>query len=208
MQKTYPRAPRATYHRDVLGPALTLAAYLLGSISFGLVAASRQGVDLRNIGSGNVGATNVGRALGQGAGRTVLILDMLKGFVPVALARWAFDMPWPWITAVGVAAAVGHCFPIWHDFRGGKGAATAGGVLLGALPPIGAVTLATWAVVKKISRRASVASLSAATIAAGLTTWLYGSEWPARLAFGLWILIVARHASNIGRLLRGEEPPG
>lgn len=192
----------------MLGPALTLAAYLIGSISFGLLEASRQGVDLRHIGSGNVGATNVARALGRGTGRKVLLLDMLKGLLPVAAARWAFDLSWPWITAVGIGAVVGHCFPIWHGFRGGKGAATSGGVLLGALPPIGAVTLATWAVAKKVTRRASVASLSAATLGAGLAILGYGTQWPARLAIGLWFLIVVRHASNIGRLLRGEEPPG
>ncbi|MGD8316493.1 MAG: glycerol-3-phosphate 1-O-acyltransferase PlsY [Myxococcales bacterium] len=192
----------------MLGAALTLAAYLVGSISFGLIEASRRGVDLRAIGSGNVGATNAARALGRAAGRKVLALDLLKGLVPVALARWVFDLSWPWVTAVGVAAVVGHCFPVWHGFRGGKGAATAGGVLLGALPPIGAATLLAWAVAKKVSRRASVASLCAATLGAGLALSRYGTQWPARLAVGLWVLIVVRHASNIGRLLRGEEPPG
>jgi glycerol-3-phosphate acyltransferase PlsY len=192
----------------VLGPALTLAAYLVGSISFGLVFASRKGVDLRAIGSGNIGATNVGRALGKTTGRKVMLLDILKGFVPVVLARWVFDLSWPWITLVGIAAALGHVFPIWHGFRGGKGAATAGGVLLGALPPIGGATLITFVLVKKLSRRASVASLSAATLAAALTIALDGRQWPIQLAVGLWIIVVLRHAENIGRLLRGEEPPG
>ena len=192
----------------MLGPALALAAYLVGSISFGLILADRQGIDLRSIGSGNIGATNAGRALGKSTGRKVMLLDMLKGFVPVALARWAFDLSWPWITVVGIAAALGHIFPIWHGFRGGKGAATAGGVLLAALPPIGAATIITFVVVKKLSRRASVASLSAATLAAALTIAFDGRQWPIQLAVGLWILIVLRHADNIGRLLRGEEPPG
>jgi len=192
----------------VLGPALALAAYLVGSISFGLILADRQGVDLRSIGSGNIGATNVGRALGKSTGRKVMLLDMLKGFIPVALARWTFDLSWPWITVVGIAAALGHLFPIWHDFRGGKGAATAGGVLLAALPPVGAATLVTFVIVKKLSRRASVASLSAATLAAALAIGFDGRQWPIQLAVGLWILIVLRHADNIARLLRGEEPPG
>ena len=192
----------------MLGPALALAAYLVGSISFGLVLADRQGVDLRSVGSGNIGATNVGRALGKSTGRKVMLLDMLKGFVPVALARWTFDLSWPWITVVGIAAALGHVFPIWHSFRGGKGAATAGGVLLGALPPIGAATLVAFVVVKKLSRRASVASLSAATLAAALTMVFDGRQWPIQLAVGLWILVVLRHVDNIARLLRGEEPPG
>jgi glycerol-3-phosphate acyltransferase PlsY len=192
----------------VLGPALTLATYLVGSISFGLLFAGRQGVDLRGVGSGNIGATNVGRALGKSTGRKVMLLDMLKGFVPVALARWTFDLPWPWITAVGIAATLGHVFPIWHAFRGGKGAATAGGVLLGALPLIGVATLLTFVLVKKFSRRASVASLSAATLAVALTIGIDGRQWPIQLAVGLWIIVLIRHAGNIARLLQGEEPPG
>lgn len=191
----------------MLGPALTVAAYLLGSISFGLLLASRQGVDLRSIGSGNVGATNVGRALGKSAGRKVMLLDMLKGFVPVVLARWVFAVSWPWITAVGIAAVIGHVWPIWHGFRGGKGAATAGGVLLAALPPIGGATLLTFLAAKKLSRRASVASLSAATLAAAVTMVFDGRQWPVLLTVGLWLIIVLRHRKNIARLLRGDEPP-
>ena len=192
----------------MVGPALTIAAYLFGSISFGLILAKRRGIDLRSIGSGNIGATNVGRALGKQTGRLVLVLDMLKGFVPVALARWAFDLPWPWITAVGLAAALGHVFPIWYGFRGGKGVATSGGVLLAALPPIGALTLLTFVVVKKWTRLASVGSLSAATVGASLTLVLDGGEWPVLLATGLWFLVVLRHWGNLIRLLRGEERVG
>lgn len=192
----------------MVGPVLTIAAYLFGSISFGLIFAKRRGVDLRSIGSGNIGATNVGRALGKQTGRLVLVLDMLKGFVPVALARWAFDLPWPWITAVGLAAALGHVFPIWYGFRGGKGVATSGGVLLAALPPIGALTLLTFVVVKKWTRLASVGSLSAATVGASLTLVLDGGEWPVLLATGLWFLVVLRHWGNLIRLLRGEERVG
>jgi glycerol-3-phosphate acyltransferase PlsY len=192
----------------VIGSALTVLAYLLGSISFGLLLASEQGVDLRSIGSGNIGATNVGRALGKSVGRKVMLLDMLKGFVPVALARWVFDLSWPWITVIGIVAVLGHVFPIWHGFRGGKGAATAGGVLLGALPAIGGAALLTFVIVKKLSRRASVASLSAATLAAALAMTLDGRQWPIQLAVGLWVIVVWRHSENIARLLRGEEPPG
>jgi glycerol-3-phosphate acyltransferase PlsY len=192
----------------VIGPALTVLAYLVGSISFGLLLASEQGVDLRSIGSGNIGATNVGRALGKSTGRKVMLLDMLKGFIPVALARWVFDLSWPWITVIGIVAVLGHVFPIWHGFRGGKGAATAGGVLLAALPAIGGATLLTFVVVKKLSRRASVASLSAATLAAALTMAFDGRQWPIQLAVGLWVIVVWRHSENIARLLRGEEPPG
>ncbi|MGB8330928.1 MAG: glycerol-3-phosphate 1-O-acyltransferase PlsY [Polyangiales bacterium] len=192
----------------MLGPLLTLSAYLLGSISFGLVLAGKEGVDLRSIGSGNIGATNVGRALGQSRGRQVMLLDMLKGFVPVALSRWPLALPWPWVTAVGLAAVLGHVLPIWHGFRGGKGAATAGGVLLAALPPIGGAALITFAVVKKLSKRASLASLSSATLALALTLAFDGRQWPVRLTLGLWFVVVVRHAGNILRLARGQEPPG
>lgn len=137
-----------------------------------------------------------------------MLLDLLKGFVPVALAVWVFDLPWDWTTAVGIAAVLGHVFPIWHGFRGGKGAATAAGVLLAALPPIGGATLVTFAVVKKLSRRASVASLSAATLATALAMGFDGRQWPILLTLGLWFIVVVRHAENIARLLRGEEPPG
>jgi glycerol-3-phosphate acyltransferase PlsY len=192
----------------MVGPLATLASYLLGSVSFGLIVAKRKGVDLRAIGSGNIGATNVGRALGKPAGRLVMLLDMLKGFLPVAAARFALGLPWPWITAVGLAAVVGHVFPIWHGFRGGKGAATSGGVLLAALPAIGAVTLLTFVLVKRWTHLASVGSLSAATVGALLTLGLDGRDWPLTLATGLWLLIVIRHAGNIVRLLRGEERIG
>ncbi|MDH3656465.1 MAG: glycerol-3-phosphate 1-O-acyltransferase PlsY [Myxococcales bacterium] len=192
----------------MVGPTLAIASYLLGSISFGLIFAKRRGVDLRSIGSGNIGATNVGRALGKRTGRVALFLDMLKGFVPVALAQWVLDLPWPWITAVGLAAVAGHVFPIWYGFRGGKGAATSGGVLLAALPPIGALTLLTFVVVKKWARLASVGSLSAATVGAILTLAIDGRPWPVLLATGLWFLVVLRHWGNIIRLLRGEERAG
>ncbi len=192
---------------SIVGPALTVIAYLLGSVSFGLVMAKRQGVDLRAIGSGNIGATNVSRALGKKTGRLVLVLDMLKGLIPVAIARWVLDLDWPWITATGWAATLGHVFPIWHGFRGGKGAATAGGVLLGALPEVGLLSLVAFLAARKISHRASVASLSAATVGAFGALALYGQSWPFLLATGLWFIVVLRHYDNIGRLLRGEEPP-
>lgn len=196
----------ARYDWPMLGPATVLFAYLLGSVSFGLLLASGRGVDLRATGSGNIGATNVGRALGAASGRLVMLLDMLKGFVPVAVAHWGFELPWPWIVATGWAAVLGHLFPIWHGFQGGKGAATAGGVLLAALPPIGAATLLTFFLAKRMSHRASIGSLSAATIAALLTVTLDGRQWPILLTVGLWVLVVLRHRENIGRLLRGEEP--
>ena len=190
------------------GPVLTVASYLLGSIGFGLLVARRRNVDLRTVGSGNIGATNVGRVLGWRAGFVVLVLDMLKGFVPVAVARWGLDLTWPWITAVGLAATLGHVFPIWHGFRGAKGAATAGGVLIAALPAIGVATLVTYVAALKWTHVGSIGSLSAASVGAILTLFFDGREWPVTLATGLWLLVVLRHFGNLMRLLRGEERIG
>lgn len=199
--------PRMPLTDPMIGPALAVVAYLLGSVSFGLVIAGRRGVDLRAIGSGNIGATNVSRALGKKTGRLVMVLDMLKGLIPVVVARWVLDLDWPWIAATGWAATIGHVFPIWHALRGGKGAATAGGVLLGALPDVGVLSLLAFLVARKMSRRASVASLLSGTVGTFAALALYGEGWPFYLAAGLWFIVVLRHYENIGRLLRGEEPP-
>ena len=185
---------------------LVILSYLLGSVSFGLLAANKHGVDLRAIGSGNIGATNVTRALGKKTGRVVMLLDAAKGFLPVALAQWVFNEDWPTIVGVGWAAAIGHCYPIWHRFSGGKGAATSAGVILGALPFIGLITAVMFLLTKKISHRASVASLLASTVAVALAFGLNGVSWPTYLTLGLLVLIVVRHVDNIGRLIRGEEP--
>lgn len=199
----------------MLGPALVLLAYLLGSISFGLIAARRAGVDLRAVGSGNIGATNVGRALGGRAGAIVLFLDALKGLLPVLVARLAMPGEVVWIAAVGVAAVVGHIAPIWHRLRGGKGVATAAGVLLVAIPTAGALLALTYFAIRRATRTSSLGSLggvlvaSIATIAVG-----DGRPWPdppgsrpvlSAFAGVLTVLVFLRHVGNIRRLLAGEE---
>jgi glycerol-3-phosphate acyltransferase PlsY len=188
------------------GPALVCGAYLLGSISFGLVVAARHGVDLRAVGSGNVGATNVGRALGRRAMALVLVLDALKGLVPVLVARLWLGPDDPWTAGVAVAAVIGHCVPVWHRFRGGKGAATAAGVMLALVPWAGLAFAVTYALLRKVTRRSSVGSLSGAVVAVAVTGWL---EWmtPAFAASGvIAVLVWIRHADNLARLARGEEP--
>src|SRR5262249_41144279 len=100
---------------------IVVAAYLVGSISFGLIVARAKGIDLRAIGSGNIGATNVKRALGARAGFLVLVLDAAKGLVPVAAARFVDDGSTRWVAAAAVSAVLGHVLPIWHGLRGGKG---------------------------------------------------------------------------------------
>ena len=128
--------------REIIGPALAIVAYCAGSISFALIVARSHGVDLYAAGSGNPGATNVGRLVGKRAGRIVLVADLLKGALPFAAARALLGLDDPWTGVVGVAAVIGHCAPIWHRLRGGKGAATAAGVMLVAEPIAGLAAVA------------------------------------------------------------------
>jgi len=195
-----------------VGLSVVTAAYLLGSVSFGLVIARSRGVDLRSVGSGNVGATNVGRALGKPTGRLVLLLDALKGAVPTLVAVRIFGATSAWTAASGVAAVAGHLWPIWHGLRGGKGAATGLGVLLAVVPVAGVGAGLGYLGGKALSRRASVGSLLGALLGALLTV-----AWDARdaqqltprtwMALSVFVLVVAAHAPNIARLVRGEEPP-
>lgn len=193
--------------RPWIGPALTLAAYLVGSISFALIVARHEGIDLYAGGSGNPGATNVGRLVGKRAGRLVLVADLLKGAVPMASARIALGIEDPWAVATGVAAVVGHCLPIWHRLRGGKGAATAAGVMLVAEPIAGTLAIVAYVALKKLTRRASVGSLAGALVGAIIVAALHGpgsavTGMTAVIAVVVWL----RHADNLVRLAKGEEP--
>ena len=180
----------------------------MGSVLFGVIAASRAGMDLRETGSGNVGATNVGRVIGKGAGRVVLLLDALKGLVPTLGAHLVLGRTDPFTAVTGFAASFGHCYPIWYRFKGGKAAATSAGVLLAITPWAGLAAALSFVVVKKLSRRASVGSLTASAIAVPIVGWLDGwQSAPFALSLALLVLIVWRHRDNIGRLARGEEPP-
>ncbi len=185
---------------------LPLVAYLLGSVCFGLVYARMHAVDLRSVGSGNVGATNVGRAFGRGAAWGVMALDLLKGLAPVAFARALGAPAWA-VVATGVAAVIGHVLPIWFGFRGGKGAATAAGVLLAAAPVAGLVACASFAVLKAATRRASVGSLGGAAGGLVAAALVHGRSPELVLAAALFLIVVAFHRENIVRLARGEEPP-
>ena len=191
----------------MLGPLLTAGSYLLGSVSFGLLAARRAGLDLRGQGSGNIGATNAGRVLGKKTGRVVLALDAAKGALPALVARAALGPDDPWTAAVGVAAVVGHCYPAWHRLQGGKGAATAAGVMLALHPPAGLAAAATYVALKKATGRASVGSLAGAMVGAGVTWATLGPSPRTFMTGAILGVVVARHADNLARLVRGEEPP-
>jgi acyl phosphate:glycerol-3-phosphate acyltransferase len=184
---------------------LLLGAYVVGSFPTGLLLARAQGVDLRQVGSGNIGATNVGRALGRGWGVLVLIVDAAKGFLPVFLADRLGQSRWV-LAAVGVAAILGHSFSLFLRFRGGKSVATSlgGALAIAPLPALGCFLL--YAVLLATLRISSIGSISG-VLAFPLLVWLIGPRHPAHYAFGLAaaLLVIIRHIDNLKRLARGEE---
>ena len=186
----------------LLWAAALLGAYASGMLPSAIVVARAKGVDITSFGSGNPGASNVARALGAKWGVVVFVLDAAKGAVPVALALLA-DRP----LAYGCAAAavLGHIFPVTRGFRGGKGIATGGGVLLPLHPPVMLAAATTWLVLAKVSKRASVASILVvpAVIVALVVRGTPG--WEIAALAGLAGIIEIRHLSNIRRLFSGTE---
>jgi glycerol-3-phosphate acyltransferase PlsY len=180
-----------------------LAGYGLGSIPFGLLLTRWAGAgDIRAIGSGNIGATNVLRTGRKGLALATLLLDLGKGAVPTALG-YAWLGPLGGVLA-GAGAIVGHCFPVWLGFRGGKGVATAAGVVLGLTPVLFLVILAVFVAVVSATRWVSLASMAAACLAP-VAAWLLGDPWAAGLYLLVAGLVVYKHRENIGRLLKGQE---
>ncbi len=176
--------------------------YLLGSIPFGLILAKLAGLgDLRQIGSGNIGATNVLRAGGKGLAALTLLLDAAKGTAAVLIASHFGETA---SLIAGLGAFLGHVFPVWLGFRGGKGVATYLGVLLGLSWPAASVFAATWLSVAYLTRYSSLAALTA--VAASVLALAAMGAWPLVALFVLLGgLLYLRHAANIGRLARGEE---
>ncbi len=177
--------------------------YLLGSIPFGLILTKAFGAgDLRSIGSGSIGATNVLRTGRKGLAAATLLLDALKGAVAVYLAaQW-----WPLAAPVAAfGAIVGHCFPVWLAFKGGKGVATALGILLALSWQIALICVAVWLVAFLISRISSVGGISAA-IAAAPAAWALGHGELILPLVGIALVILWRHRANIARLRAGTEP--
>jgi glycerol-3-phosphate acyltransferase PlsY len=189
-----------------------LIGYVLGAIPFGLFLTSAQGIDIRKVGSGNIGATNVLRTGRRGLAAATLLLDGGKGAAAVLLvAYFASPLHAPF---AGFGAVVGHCFPVWLRFRGGKGVATALGVFLAAMWPIGAAACAIWLAAAKLVRISSASALiaiAAVPILAqlALSTGALG-DGPWRLlrdmALAITLIVFIRHRDNIRRLLAGTEP--
>lgn len=180
-----------------------VAGYVLGSIPFGLLLTRMMGAgDLRSVGSGNIGATNVLRTGRKGLAAATLLLDMLKGFAAVALA-WRLWGEYPGMAALG--AVLGHCFPVWLGFRGGKGVATLMGVSLGLAWPVGAAYAVTWLGMLAITRVSSLAGMSAAVVAP-VSAAVLGLWSLVPVLAGLAVLVLVLHRANIARLLAGTEP--
>ena len=198
--------------------AATVLAYLLGSLSFAVIVSRVMGLnDPRSYGSKNPGATNVLRSGNKAAAVATLLLDGFKGWLPVVLVQWfgaelglGGNMAGLAVALVGLAAFLGHLYPVFFQFKGGKGVATAAGVLLGISWVLGLATLATWLIVAFFSRYSSLAALAAAAFApffyllGDRTAW-YTDKWVLVAMVVISALLVYRHRENINKLLKGTE---
>jgi acyl phosphate:glycerol-3-phosphate acyltransferase len=199
-----------------------IGAYLLGAIPFGMLIAAAHGIDLRKVGSGNIGATNLSRALGKGWAYVCFVLDFTKGLLPtLAAGLWLGDKGTTgglvWQLAVGCAAILGHVFPVYIGFKGGKGVATSFGVALGLWPYYticAVVSLAIWVTFALIWRYVSLASLAGAfafpfSLIAAIVIipgWQFANLWPLMLvALAIPVMVFILHRDNIVRLLAGTE---
>jgi len=206
----------------IFAPAI-VAAYFLGSVPFGVIIAGAHGKNLRSIGSGNIGATNVARALGRRWAYFCFVLDVLKGLVPMLAVRALIEVPGPtpgllslWL-AVGCAAILGHIFPLYLKFKGGKGVATSLGVALGLWPYYticAALAFAVWAATVLLWRYVSLASIAASItfpitliLAIVLTPgWDFANLWPLLIAAtAIPLMVIIRHRENVKRLIAGTE---
>ncbi|MDO9314033.1 MAG: glycerol-3-phosphate 1-O-acyltransferase PlsY [Burkholderiaceae bacterium] len=193
----------------VLPLVATLVAYLIGSLSFAVLVSRAMGLgDPRSYGSGNPGATNVLRSGNKGAALLTLFLDALKGFMPVwAVAAFGepFGLGEGTAAMVGVAAFLGHLWPVFFGFKGGKGVATAAGVLMALNPWLGLATLCTWLIMAYFFRYSSLAAIVSAVFAPFYQLLIWGAG-PIAIAAGVMgLLLVWRHSANIQKLLNGTE---
>ena len=180
-----------------------IGAYILGMLPSAIVVARAKGVDITSFGSGNPGASNVARAIGWKYGSLVFVLDAAKGAIPALLLIGHR----PSAYVCGAMAIVGHIFPVTRGFKGGKGIATGGGVLLALHPIIMVIAALTWIAIMKLSKKASVASIAIVPLVVVLLIVTGKPAWEVLAFVGLGLLIEIRHLSNIKRLLSGSEPP-
>lgn len=184
-------------------------AYLFGSIPTGYILAKFKGINIREVGSGNIGATNVTRALGKGAGALTLLGDALKGIIPVLIVRKFMSTnlqhPELLLSITGISAVLGHVYSVFLRFKGGKGVATALGVLLALTPPIAGITILIWLLVFALSRISSLSALTSFALMPISGFFFYHTKTYFYLTILLPLLIFYTHRENILRLLRGEE---
>ena len=208
----------------MLPAALIIGSYLLGSIPFSyLVVRLMKGADIRKHGSQNVGATNVARTFGKGPGIVALLLDLAKGYAAVEVARWITSRPdWPfvasatggplqsremWIALAGLIAVIGHMFPLWLKFHGGKGVATAAGVFLALDPIVFAAGAIVFLIVALTSRYVSLASIVSAASMPVFFRFLANNApfWRIIISIAIALIVIAKHHTNIARMARGNE---
>ncbi len=183
---------------------LMLLSFLLGSIPVGLLIARAKGIDLRNRGSGNIGATNVMRTVGTREALITLIGDIAKGTIPV-IAAWYVFPDATRVGLVGVSAVAGHDFSVFLKLKGGKGVATSLGVLLAYAPPVGLITAAIWITVFLFSRTSSLSALIAFTMLPLTMFFIDNAEGKFLISLILTVLIIIKHKDNIRRLRTGQE---
>jgi glycerol-3-phosphate acyltransferase PlsY len=189
--------------------AAVVAAYLIGSLSFAVIVSRLFGLaDPRSYGSGNPGATNVLRSGNKAAAVLTLVFDALKGYVPVLLALWAgprYGWGGTTVALVGLAAFLGHLWPVFFRFQGGKGVATAAGVLLALNPLLGLATLLTWVLIAFFFRYSSLAAIVAAAFAPFYQLLIWGPRPPIIAIVPMCLLLIWRHEANIRKLIAGTE---
>lgn len=185
-----------------------VAAYVVGSIDFAVIVARMHGVDIHKVGSGNPGASNVLRSIGRLPAAMVLVGDTLKGVIGAAMgmiAAGSVDFQVEWAFLAGFAAVVGHCYPVFHRFRGGKGVATGLGVLLFTVPIVGVIVVAGWLILVKLTKTASISSLIAVAASVPLAIWQGVQGMSLVWLLATVVLVVWRHRANIQRVFRGSE---
>lgn len=199
------RIAESSGSRLAVVPALIalVSGYLLGSVDFAVLVARSQGVDIYAVGSGNPGTSNVLRNLGKRAAALVLVGDLLKGLVAAAIGVWVGDITTGYLAGLG--AVIGHVFPVWHRFKGGRGVATSIGAVVWLSPIWGAIVAVTWMGVVAVTKTASIASIIAMVLLVpGLA--LFGVRGIELVIAGaMALLVLARHAPNIRRLVSGDE---
>jgi glycerol-3-phosphate acyltransferase PlsY len=195
--------PQASWETWTAFALAFAVGYALGAIPFGMLLTQARGIDIRKVGSGNIGATNVLRTGRKGLAAATLLLDGAKGAAAVLLVTHFMEPTFA--PAAGLGAVAGHMFPVWLKFRGGKGVATGLGVILAAMWPVGLICCAIWLVVAGLFRISSAAALAAFVAAPGLAHWL-ATPMLRDMALVIALLVIMKHAGNIRRLVAGTEP--